>query len=35
MERREELGEAFVEERERHLLAHCGAVENVRRIVGS
>lgn len=35
MERREELGKAFMEERERHLKADCGAVENVRRIVGS
>jgi hypothetical protein len=35
MERREELGEAFVEERERQLKAGCGAVDNVRRIVGS
>ncbi|WP_328733723.1 hemerythrin domain-containing protein [Streptomyces bobili] len=35
MERREELGEAFVEERERQLKAGCAAVDNVRRIVGS
>ncbi len=35
MERREELGAAFMEERERHLKADCGAVDNVRRIVGS
>ncbi|MFF7048044.1 hemerythrin domain-containing protein [Streptomyces griseorubiginosus] len=35
MERREELGEAFMEERERHLKENCGAVENVRQIVGS
>ncbi|MFF7946468.1 hemerythrin domain-containing protein [Streptomyces griseorubiginosus] len=35
MERREELGEAFLEERERHLKENCGAVENVRQIVGS
>ncbi|MFF1721479.1 hemerythrin domain-containing protein [Streptomyces sviceus] len=35
MERREELGEAFVEERERQLKAGCGDIENVRRIVGS
>ncbi|TCR26344.1 DNA phosphorothioation-dependent restriction protein DptG [Streptomyces sp. BK205] len=35
MERREELGEAFIEERERHLKADCGAVDNVRKIVGS
>lgn len=35
MERREELGEAFLEERERQLKADCGSVDNVRRIVGS
>ncbi|MET8168060.1 hemerythrin domain-containing protein [Streptomyces sp. NPDC005329] len=35
MERREELGEAFLEERERQLKADCGAVDNVRRIVHS
>ena len=35
MERREELGEAFIEERERHLKADCGALDNVRKIVGS
>ncbi|OQR63616.1 cation-binding protein [Streptomyces maremycinicus] len=35
MERREELGEAFLEERERQLKADCGAVDNVRRIVRS
>jgi DNA phosphorothioation-dependent restriction protein DptG len=35
MERREELGEAFVEERERQLKQNCGAVDNVRRIVSS
>lgn len=35
MERREELGGAFLEERERHLKAGCGAVDNVRRIVRS
>ncbi len=35
MERREELGEAFVEERERQLKENCGAVDNVRRIVSS
>ncbi|WP_149549471.1 hemerythrin domain-containing protein [Streptomyces marokkonensis] len=33
MERREELGAAFWEERERRLKADCGSVENVRRIV--
>ncbi|MEV7810189.1 MULTISPECIES: hemerythrin domain-containing protein [Streptomyces] len=35
MERREELGAAFLEERERRLKAGCGSIENVRRIVGS
>ncbi|MFH8803956.1 hemerythrin domain-containing protein [Streptomyces sp. NPDC017936] len=35
MERREELGAAFLEERERHLKAGCGSVDNVRRIVKS
>ncbi|MEU1040670.1 hemerythrin domain-containing protein [Streptomyces sp. NPDC005551] len=35
MERREELGAAFLEERERHLKADCGSVENVRSIVKS
>ncbi|MFJ3230832.1 hemerythrin domain-containing protein [Streptomyces sp. NPDC086787] len=35
MGRREELGVAFWEERERQLNADCGSVENVRRIVGS
>ncbi|MEU4040097.1 hemerythrin domain-containing protein [Streptomyces collinus] len=35
MERREELGAAFWEERERQLKAGCGSVDNVRRIVGS
>ncbi|MGX1561092.1 hemerythrin domain-containing protein [Streptomyces sp. NPDC055506] len=33
MDRREELGEAFLAERERRLREGCGAVENVRRIV--
>ncbi|MES4886574.1 hemerythrin domain-containing protein [Streptomyces sp. NPDC096012] len=35
MSRREELGAAFLEERERQLKAGCGSIENVRRIVGS
>ncbi|MGW0875396.1 hemerythrin domain-containing protein [Streptomyces sp. NPDC002740] len=35
MERREELGEAFLEERERQLKAGCGTVDNLRRIVRS
>ncbi|QEV16812.1 hemerythrin domain-containing protein [Streptomyces alboniger] len=35
MERREELGAAFTEERARQLKAECGSVENVRRIVKS
>ncbi|MFB0619494.1 hemerythrin domain-containing protein [Streptomyces sp. AGS-58] len=35
MERREELGAAFLEERERQLKAGCGSVDNVRRIVKS
>ncbi|MFH0178051.1 hemerythrin domain-containing protein [Streptomyces cacaoi] len=35
VERREELGEAFLEERGRQLKAGCGAVDNVRRIVRS
>ncbi|MDQ0578821.1 hemerythrin domain-containing protein [Streptomyces rishiriensis] len=35
MERREELGAAFLEARERQLKAGCGDVDNVRRIVGS
>lgn len=35
MERREELGEAFTEERARQLKAGCGDVDNVRRIVAS
>ncbi|MGW5851069.1 hemerythrin domain-containing protein [Streptomyces sp. NPDC055254] len=33
-ERRAELGAAFLEERERQLAADCGAVENVRAVVG-
>ncbi|MFD3808735.1 hemerythrin domain-containing protein [Streptomyces sp. NPDC058619] len=33
-ERRAELGAAFLKEREKHLSADCGSVENVRRIVG-
>ncbi|MER6033948.1 MULTISPECIES: hemerythrin domain-containing protein [unclassified Streptomyces] len=33
MERREELGVAFREERERQLKAGCGSVDNVRRLV--
>jgi hemerythrin superfamily protein len=35
MERREELGAAFLEERERQMKAGCGSVDNVRRIVKS
>jgi hemerythrin superfamily protein len=35
MERREELGRAFRQERERQLKAGCGSVENVRKIVES
>ncbi|MET8767100.1 hemerythrin domain-containing protein [Streptomyces sp. NPDC004658] len=35
MERREELGAAFLQERERQLKAGCGSVDNVRRIVKS
>ncbi|MFF5572084.1 hemerythrin domain-containing protein [Streptomyces luteogriseus] len=35
MARREELGLAFVRERERQLKAGCGSVENVRKIVES
>ncbi|MGI5427739.1 hemerythrin domain-containing protein [Streptomyces sp. CA-179760] len=35
MDRREELGGAFLTERERRLKEGCGAVENVRRIVHS
>lgn len=35
MERRAELGAAFLEERERQLKAGCGSVDNVRRIVKS
>lgn len=35
MKRREELGEAFSQERERQLRAGCGDVDNVRRIVHS
>ncbi|AGS66991.1 hemerythrin domain-containing protein [Streptomyces collinus] len=35
MQRREELGTAFWEERERQLKSDCGSVDNVRRIVGS
>ncbi|MCX4474977.1 hemerythrin domain-containing protein [Streptomyces cellulosae] len=33
MERREELGKAFWEERERQLKSGCGSVDNVRKIV--
>lgn len=33
MERREELGTAFTRERDKHLKANCGSVDNVRRIV--
>ncbi|MFC7845340.1 MULTISPECIES: hemerythrin domain-containing protein [unclassified Streptomyces] len=35
MERREELGVAFLRERERQLQAGCGSVDNVRKIVES
>ncbi|MFH8336456.1 hemerythrin domain-containing protein [Streptomyces sp. AM6-12] len=35
MERREELGAAFLDERERQLKADCGSLDNVRRIVQS
>ncbi|MFJ8050450.1 hemerythrin domain-containing protein [Streptomyces luteogriseus] len=35
MARREELGQAFLQERERQLKAGCGSVENVRKIVES
>jgi DNA phosphorothioation-dependent restriction protein DptG len=35
MERRDELGRAFLQERERLLKAGCGSVENVRKIVKS
>lgn len=35
MERREELGQAFWQERERQLKAGCGSVDNVRKIVES
>ncbi|MEU0044923.1 hemerythrin domain-containing protein [Streptomyces werraensis] len=35
LDRREELGKAFWEERERQLKSGCGSVENVRRIVES
>ena len=35
MSRREELGQAFLRERERQLKAGCGSVENVRKIVES
>ncbi|MEV7192412.1 hemerythrin domain-containing protein [Streptomyces sp. NPDC093510] len=33
MERREELGTAFLREREKQLSAHCGNVDNIRRIL--
>lgn len=33
-ERRAELGAAFLKEREKHLAADCGSIENVRSIVG-
>ncbi|MEV0523470.1 hemerythrin domain-containing protein [Streptomyces sp. NPDC050439] len=33
MERREELGTAFTKERDKHLKADCGNIDNVRRIV--
>ncbi|MEV6750901.1 hemerythrin domain-containing protein [Streptomyces sp. NPDC051214] len=33
MERREELGTAFTKERDKHLKADCGSIDNVRRIV--
>ncbi|WP_369193995.1 hemerythrin domain-containing protein [Streptomyces djakartensis] len=35
MERREELGVAFLQERERQLQSGCGSVDNVRKIVES
>lgn len=35
MERREELGKAFMAERERQLRAGCGTLDNVRGVVGS
>ncbi|MFD6028810.1 hemerythrin domain-containing protein [Streptomyces griseoluteus] len=35
MKRREELGEAFLADRERHLKDEPGSIENLRRIVGS
>ncbi|MEU6807536.1 hemerythrin domain-containing protein [Streptomyces sp. NPDC046831] len=35
MERRQELGVAFLQERERHLKANCGSLDNVRSIVKS
>ncbi|WP_367047607.1 hemerythrin domain-containing protein [Streptomyces sp. Je 1-332] len=35
MDRREELGTAFTRERDKHLKADCGSIENVRRIVKS
>ncbi|MFF8727981.1 hemerythrin domain-containing protein [Streptomyces sp. NPDC015171] len=35
MERREELGAAFLEERGRQLKAGCGSLDNVRRVVGA
>ncbi|MER5372878.1 hemerythrin domain-containing protein [Streptomyces sp. NPDC002132] len=35
MGRREELGAAFLEERERQLKSGCGSIDNVRRIVNS
>lgn len=33
-ERRAELGAAFLKEREKHLSADCGSIENVRSVVG-
>lgn len=33
MERREELGTAFTKERDKHLRADCGNIDNVRRVV--
>ncbi|MEV2251556.1 hemerythrin domain-containing protein [Streptomyces sp. NPDC050147] len=33
MERREELGTAFTKERDKHLKADCGDIDNVRRVV--
>ncbi|MGW7069064.1 hemerythrin domain-containing protein [Streptomyces sp. NPDC054855] len=33
MERREELGTAFTKERDKHLKAGCGSIDNVRRVV--